>query len=129
MKRGGKTNKKRAAARKGQQDGLGRALINSKTKNRVRPGEGNHGPTKYNIPNSEVPIEDRLRSRTDDYTLGDFIADADLDGKAFQALHGKLRIVDRVQITVDAYDVLHKSPDQLEAEDRLKERIRIPRRP
>lgn len=129
MKRGGKTNKKRAAARKGQQDGLGRALINSKTKNRVRPGEGNHGPTKYNIPNSEVPIEDRLRSRTDDYTLGDFIADADLDGKAFQALHGKLRIVDRVQITVDAYDVLHKSPEQLEAEDRLKERLRIPRRP
>lgn len=129
MKRGGKTNKKRAAARKGQQDGLGRALINSKTKNRVRAGEGNHGPTKYNIPDSPVPIEDRLRSRTDDYTLGDFIADAALDGQAFQALHGKLRIVDRVQIAVDAYDVLHKSPEQVAAEDRLRGRLRIPRRP
>ncbi|OHS95746.1 hypothetical protein TRFO_38134 [Tritrichomonas foetus] len=109
--------------------GFGAALINSKTKKRQKVGEGNHGPTKYSFPDTEVALEDRLRSMTDDYTLGDFVTDAELNGKTFEAIRGNIRIVDRQQLTKEAFESLHRTPEQIEAEDRLKSRLIIPRRP
>jgi large subunit GTPase 1 len=123
------------SARKGKSKskdsgGFGSALINSKKKRALpRAGEGNHGPTKYDIPDSPVPLEDRLRSRTDDYTLGDFVTDSELSGKSFQAQRGPIRILDREQLTREAFESLHRTPEQLEAEDRLRQRLTIPRRP
>ena len=120
---------KKGGKGKGKQSAFGNALINSKSKKRVQPGEGNHGPTKYNIPDSYVPPEDRLRSMTDDYTLGDYVTEAELIGKSFAAQRGAVRIVDRVELTKEAYRSLHRTPEQEEAEERLKGRLRIPRRP
>ena len=120
--RGGKTKKK-------DQGGLGSALINSKTKKRQKIGEGNHGPTKYQFPDTDIAPEDRLRSMTDDYTLGDFVTEAKLNGKSFEALKGHVRIVDREQLTKEDFESLHRTPEQIEAEDRLRNRLIIPRRP
>lgn len=120
--RGGKTKKK-------NQGGLGSALINSKTKKRQKTGEGNHGPTKYQFPDSEIAPEDRLRSMTDDYTLGDFVTEAKLNGKSFEALKGHVRIVDREQLTKEAFESLYRTPEQIETENRLRNRLIIPRRP
>ena len=120
---------KKGGKGKGGQGAFGNALINSKMKKRVKAGEGNHGPTKYSHPDSYVPPEDRLRSRTDDYTLGDYVTDAELIGKTFAAQRGTVRIVDRVELTREAFQCLHRTPEQEEAEEKLKGRLRIPRRP
>ncbi|KAK8887537.1 hypothetical protein M9Y10_038586 [Tritrichomonas musculus] len=122
MKRGGKTKKK-------NQGGLGSALINSKTKRRQKTGEGNHGPTKYQFPDTDIAPEDRLRSMTDDYTLGDFVTEAKLNGRSFEALKGHVRIVDREQLTKEAFESLYRTPEQIETENRLRNRLIIPRRP
>ena len=66
---------------------------------------------------------------TDDYTLGDFVTEAELNGKTFQALRGTVRIVDRAQLTREAFEALHRTPEQIAAEERLRGRLRIPRRP
>jgi len=117
--------------KKGKKDvgGFGSALVNSKMKNRKVKGEGNHGPTKYVVDDTPITPEDRLKSMTNDYTLGDYVTDAELVGKTFQAQRGQIRIVDRVQLTKEAYNALHRNDDQIEAEERLKNRLRIPRRP
>ena len=115
--------------KKGSKGGLGSALINSKSKKWQRPGEGNHGPTKYSFPDTEPAPEDRLRSMTDDYTLGDFVTEAELNGKSFTAQRGHVRIVDRQQLTLEEYASLHKTAEQAAAEERLKGRLIIPRRP
>lgn len=116
--------------KKKQKNQFGNALINSKQQKKHKViGEGNHGPTKYDIPDSAVPIEDRLRSMTDDYTLGDFVTEAELNGKTFAAQRGEVRIVDRVEMTKEAFQQLHRTPEQDAAEARLKSRLRIPRRP
>ena len=109
--------------------GFGSALINSKTKNKRVAGEGNHGPTKYVVPDSTISNEDRLKSMTNDYTLGDYVTDAELNGKSFEAQRGQVRIVDRAQITKEAYNAIHKTEEQIESEFKLKNRLRIPRRP
>ena len=117
-------------AKKKQGDAFGNALINSKQRKKQKvTGEGNHGPTKYDIPDSAIPIEDRLRSKTDDYTLGDFVTEAELNGKTFAAQRGEVRIVDRVEMKKEVYAQLHRTPEQDAAEARLKNRLRIPRRP
>ena len=66
---------------------------------------------------------------TDDYTLGDFVTEAKLNGKSFEALKGHVRIVDREQLTKEDFESLHRTPEQIEAEDRLRNRLIIPRRP
>ena len=78
--------KTRGGKKKGKdQSGLGSALINSKAKKRQRIGQGNHSQTKYDFPDTEIAPEDRLRSMTDDYTLGDFVTESSLNGKSFEA--------------------------------------------
>lgn len=123
------SGKKKGGKKKGGDGGFGAALVNSRMKHRKTPGEGNHGPTKYLVEDSYIGPEDRLRSMTDDYTLGDFVTDAELNGKTFTAMRGQVRIVDRAQLTKEAYLALHRTPEQIEAEERLKHRLRIPRRP
>ena len=63
-----------------------------------------------------------------DYTLGDFVTDAELNGKTLQALRGSVRIVDCAQLTKEAFITLHRTPEQAEAEERLRGRLRTPRR-
>lgn len=123
------SGKKKGGKKKGNDGGFGAALVNSRMKHRKTPGEGNHGPTKYLVEDSYIGPEDRLKSKTDDYTLGDFVTDAELNGKTFTAMRGQVRIVDRAQLTKEAYLALHRTPEQIEAEERLRHRLRIPRRP
>jgi large subunit GTPase 1 len=109
---------------------FGNALINSKKrKARLQTGEGPHGPTRYEIADSPVPLEDRLRSKTDDFTLGDFVTEAELTGKTFTSQRGPIRILDRAQLTKEAFEALHRTPEQQAAEERLRDRLTIPRRP
>ena len=122
------SGKKKGGKGKKNDSGFGNALINSRMKARKTPGEGNHGPTKYTVEDSYIAPEDRLRSMTDDYTLGDFVTDAELNGKTFQALRGSVRIVDCAQLTKEAFITLHRTPEQAEAEERLRGRLRTPRR-
>lgn len=123
----GKFNRNKKS--KKNEGGFGAALINSRMKSKRKAGQGNHGPTKYQIEDTQVSLEDKLRSRTDDYTLGDFITDAELNGNTFNVLRGQVRIVDRQLLTKEAYNALHKTAEQVESENRLKSRLRIPRRP
>jgi large subunit GTPase 1 len=66
---------------------------------------------------------------TGDYTLGDFVTEAELSGRKFAAQRGPIRIVDRAELTREAYESIHRTPEQAAAESALRDRLVIPRRP
>jgi hypothetical protein len=63
---------------------------------------------------------------TDDFTLGDFVTEAELTGKSLTSQRGSIRILDRTELTKEAYDALHRTPEQLAAESILRDRLTIP---
>jgi hypothetical protein len=82
---------------------FGNALIKSKKRRaRRQSGEGPHDPTRYELPDSPIPPEDRLDSMTDDFTLGDFVTEAELTGNSFTSQRGPIRVIDRTGFTKEA---------------------------